>query len=445
MHHEVEFVYCANCLEQVGAAEARMRKNRCQNCFECPVCSHTLVTRTTTTQRSSAVSTPASALETATPKSESSGTDVSAKRTTEAEGQKKAGESEGGPKKVYYLLCTFCRWTTRESTLPDATTASGGAWTTESDCSQAPRIAVIASTYQELAAREKLEREQRKLNALHKRSAYLKFAMPTSTKRGTPTSARRESRQTEADGTPKSAGKAADDSLNVSSKSKADESCDEDELDELADLFISGSQGDCLLSETDTIAIATLDQRLRNVDSQPGRLDKLMPTRKTLSVRKSFRCKRCEHNLSKADSTSVSTRFKIQLNAYYHVPEVRIAPFFVPESATAGPKVDLAALSSAQPFEFGASRRIVLTITNPHQRAVEVRVSKLEDQIDVFSTAKLELPPIAQAVLVGAQSDVAQQYDDAMSSDSTSVKQQGSAADQKVTCILGGIQNSLYP
>ena len=59
---------------------------RCSNCFDCPSCGHTLTTRAT----SQLVSNP----------------DDPGKST---------------PKKMYYLACGFCRWTTRDVGIPDKT------------------------------------------------------------------------------------------------------------------------------------------------------------------------------------------------------------------------------------------------------------------------------------------------------------------------------------
>ena len=59
---------------------------RCSNCFDCPSCGHTLTTRAT----SQLVSNP----------------DDPGKST---------------PKKMYYLACGFCRWTTRDVAIPDKT------------------------------------------------------------------------------------------------------------------------------------------------------------------------------------------------------------------------------------------------------------------------------------------------------------------------------------
>ncbi|KAL9696181.1 hypothetical protein quinque_015466 [Culex quinquefasciatus] len=40
--HEVDSHFCCNCLENIPSSEAKIRKNRCNTCFNCPSCQHTL-------------------------------------------------------------------------------------------------------------------------------------------------------------------------------------------------------------------------------------------------------------------------------------------------------------------------------------------------------------------------------------------------------------------
>jgi len=51
----------------------------------------------------------------------------------------------------------------------------------------------------------------------------------------------------------------------------------------------------------------------------------LYPMRKQLVIKKSQRCKKCDHNLCKAEFNPSSIKFKILLSAIYHVPEIRIS------------------------------------------------------------------------------------------------------------------------
>ena len=102
-----------------------MKKNRCANCFDCPSCSTTLTTRATTVQQ-----------------------------------QPSADGGKPTTKKMYYLVCGFCRWTTRDIGLPDQPVASGG-WP-EPDNPDAARFASLHEHFRALAQREKLEKDTRR-------------------------------------------------------------------------------------------------------------------------------------------------------------------------------------------------------------------------------------------------------------------------------------------
>lgn len=81
-----------------------MKKYRCNKCFECPSCQHTLSSRATT---------------------------VHVSRESDAKTEK--GESTASPapeaekvtktaaRKMYYLSCLACRWTSRDVGLSDQT------------------------------------------------------------------------------------------------------------------------------------------------------------------------------------------------------------------------------------------------------------------------------------------------------------------------------------
>merc|ERR1712218_744085 len=74
----------------------------------------------------------------------------------------------------------------------------------------------------------------------------------------------------------------------------------------------------------DLSSIATLEQRLAQLESQPLEIGDLFPKHKHLMIKRSQRCRRCEHNLSKPEYNPTSIKFKIQLAAYYHVPDLVI-------------------------------------------------------------------------------------------------------------------------
>ncbi|CAJ0602261.1 unnamed protein product [Cylicocyclus nassatus] len=109
--NEIDSTFCPNCLENIPAGEARVKRNRCVNCNQCPVCSMVLTTRA-------------------------------------------VGET-------CHLMCSTCRWSTRDSDTPDQPSSIN--WpvhetTLDSELSEAlERMRV-------LAAAEKAQRDQVKLN-----------------------------------------------------------------------------------------------------------------------------------------------------------------------------------------------------------------------------------------------------------------------------------------
>uniref|UniRef100_A0A0K0DHU9 Dynactin subunit 4 n=1 Tax=Angiostrongylus cantonensis TaxID=6313 RepID=A0A0K0DHU9_ANGCA len=74
--NEIDSTFCPNCLENIPAGEARVKKNRCVNCNQCPICGMVLTTRA-------------------------------------------VGE-------LCHLMCSTCRWSTRDSDTPDQ--PSSGNW-----------------------------------------------------------------------------------------------------------------------------------------------------------------------------------------------------------------------------------------------------------------------------------------------------------------------------
>ncbi|KHJ77194.1 hypothetical protein OESDEN_23186 [Oesophagostomum dentatum] len=41
--NEIDSTFCPNCLENIPAGEARIKRNRCVNCNQCPVCCLTIL------------------------------------------------------------------------------------------------------------------------------------------------------------------------------------------------------------------------------------------------------------------------------------------------------------------------------------------------------------------------------------------------------------------
>ena len=66
---------------------------------------------------------------------------------------------------------------------------------------------------------------------------------------------------------------------------------------------------------TPDLAVTSMSQRLSSPEFQPTTTESLYPLHKHLLIKRSQRCKECEHNLSKSEFNPSSIKFKIQLVA----------------------------------------------------------------------------------------------------------------------------------
>nr|KAG5713490.1 hypothetical protein BaRGS_025038 [Batillaria attramentaria] len=136
--------------------------------------------------------------------------------------------------------------------------------------------------------------------------------------------------------------------------------------------------------------VTHLTHRLAAPEFQPAETVDLRPIHKHLLVRRSLRCRECEHNLSKPDFNPLSIKFKIQLIALNHIPELRIM----------------------SPATFTPNKETVVTFTlsNPSVYNTVVKLLPIEGETDTdYMTAKIELP---KADLVLAHHDDTAVYDD---------------------------------
>uniref|UniRef100_A0A671F333 Dynactin subunit 4 n=1 Tax=Rhinolophus ferrumequinum TaxID=59479 RepID=A0A671F333_RHIFE len=268
--HEVDSHYCPSCLENMPSAEAKLKKNRCANCFDCPGCMHTLSTRATS-------------ISTQLP-------DDPAKTTM---------------KKAYYLACGFCRWTSRDVGMADKSVASGGWQEPENPHTQ--RMNKLIEYYQQLAQKEKVERDRKKLA---RRRNYMPLAF--SDKYGLGTRLQRPR-----------AGATISTLAGLSLKEGEDQKEIKIEPAQAVD-EVEPLPEDYYTRPVNLTEVTTLQQRLLQPDFQPICASQLYPRHKHLLIKRSLRCRKCEHNLSKPEFNPTSIKFKIQLVAVNYIPEVRI-------------------------------------------------------------------------------------------------------------------------
>ena len=136
--------------------------------------------------------------------------------------------------------------------------------------------------------------------------------------------------------------------------------------------------------------VTNIRQRLADVEFQPEDVTSLYPRHKHLLIKRSQRCRECEHNLSKPEFNPSSIKFKIQLVALHHVPEIKIMS------------------ANLQP---GVMAPVVLTLMNPLDYQTSVKLSPLtnSDVENGWSTAEVELPQCE--MLMSARDDAAE-FDD---------------------------------
>lgn len=134
---QVDSYFCSNCLENIPSAEAKFKKNRCNKCFDCPSCQHSLTSRANTVQVVAA----------STPKGDAA----------DGGAAKSAKDAKPIARKMYYLMCLACRWTSRDVGIPDQTVATGQ-WP-DLEYAHANRFGMLLEHCQNLVLHDKQEKQ----------------------------------------------------------------------------------------------------------------------------------------------------------------------------------------------------------------------------------------------------------------------------------------------
>ncbi|CAH8607349.1 unnamed protein product [Schistosoma bovis] len=397
--HEVDSYYCPNCLENMASAEAKMRKHRCGNCFDCPSCGHTLSTRATAVVHA---------------KPDEPG------RTT--------------AQKAYFLACGFCRWITRDSGIPDQQQAAGG-WQ-EKISPHFKRISELIDNYHHLAVQEKEDQEWNKF-ARKRNYMILMERYPVLNPRlrrycsSSWTTPNRETTPSKKVTIPAAEASSEIPPFNV---------------DEYINQPINIDK------------ITNIHQRHLAPQIQPRYTSNLEPRPKSLVVKRSMRCRVCEHNLCKADFSPSSIKFRINLNALYHVPELR---FIIPPTINKGSTFDLKQTMSKTNLTLerrtsstlvsmkyepvihsnatpGQKINIILTISNPMHRITTVSLRQLTSQEEIehlghlINSNKHELNSLSSTIEIQSIDNANESKKDptTISSDTASL-----LSDDQLTCF----------
>ncbi|KAJ8971260.1 hypothetical protein NQ317_011619 [Molorchus minor] len=109
--------------------------------------------------------------------------------------------------------------------------------------------------------------------------------------------------------------------------------------------------------------ITTIEQRLLQPEAQPTTVDKLFPVHKQLSIKRSLRCRACEHNGASLSTTP----------ARYHIPEIRIV--------------------TVEPLRAGRQCELILKFTNPtqHQTTINILELNMNEPELVMDTEDMQL------------------------------------------------------
>ncbi|CAK1545820.1 unnamed protein product [Leptosia nina] len=305
--HEVDSHYCANCLENMPSSEARLKKNRCSSCFDCPSCFHTLSTRAT----------------------------YAPARQDPAAGDAKVENKQ--PKKMYYLSCFNCRWTSRDVGIPDQPVASGG-WPERTN-PFANRFGQLLEYFKAIAQQEKQDKLDKERKKYAIRGKYITLTDKTGL---TGAMARTTA------GLPSSESSSSAIANFVPSQAK-------EEVEELPE--------DYHTKEVNLKLITTMPQRLASPEWQAQLVSRLQPIARPLSVKRSQRCRRCDHNLTKPEYNPGSIKFKIELLAYYHVPEVKIISF--------------------ETIKPGCTTELLLKLTNPTAHEMQISIIQPDEVPEV--------------------------------------------------------------
>jgi len=362
-----------------------MRKNKCVNCFDCPSCGNVLSTRASNVTLTTA---PVAADAVA----DSSGGGGSASTTPDPKG--------GASKKVFYLACGFCRWSSRDVGIPDQTVASG-AWP-EQENPHERRISDLMAYYRYLAAMEKAEKDRRKSPRKRAGTQLLqdKYGLTSVVAKrrhgGLSAAMANLNVATSRHGSPGDdpAGKRPE-VARVEAKSEV-----EPLPPDIYTLPLNLSQ------------VCTMKQRLAAPDVQPISRSQLHPLRKHLQVKRSLRCKECDHYVLKPEYNAASIKFKICCTATHHVPEVRIK--------------HIPALSVEKTSE------VVITITNPVERQIQCSLVPLnlpEDESPTTSSIALPSTEIALSA-----KDEAGEYD--LATSTTAVANNSDAPNQNPDVVF---------
>lgn len=288
---EVDCRFCPSCYEHLPPHEAITRKNRCQTCFACPCCNHTLVTRATNTTANS-----------------NTAVDTGGDADDSISGSTTDSGLQTPSKKVYYLACSVCRWSTRDIRLADQPTLKS--WKGQENIHEG-RFNELLQHYKQIATREKQERDRKRYSIVKLRTTMPMASVRSTDKYGLLAPLTRRGIRT---GGMLKTPSIPESPTAASSSPKPAQTLEQIEpLDE--NFFLNNS--------FEFNKLTTITQRLNAVEIQPLTIDQLYPLAKHFTSKQSKRCKECDHNVLKPEPSPKLIKFKLHQMALFFIPEVR--------------------------------------------------------------------------------------------------------------------------
>ncbi|EEB13065.1 dynactin subunit, putative [Pediculus humanus corporis] len=316
--HEVDARYCHICLENLPVAEAWMKKNCCSSCINCPICQLNLSTRATTVKNKEPVES----------------TEKDDGKSDKNDKSEKSEKSES--KKLYYLCCFNCHWTSRDVGIPDQTSASSP-WP-EFENPHMTRLNELMEYYKAVSLYDKTINEK-KQPSIRRSYAHLTGMSAAMVRR--------------------KAGFSASSQFSLPSLQEAKKppkikpSIPVSNIKDLPEEIFTASP--------DLKKITTLEQRLGIPGLQCENIVNLKPCKKLLLTKRSQRCRECEHNVTKPEFYPSSIKFKIQLSAYYHIPNISI--------------------KKCEPLQQGKESDLYLHLINPTPHQITVNLLPFDTEI----------------------------------------------------------------
>lgn len=295
--HEVDSQYCQHCLEYIPTIDPKFQKNKCPSCYQCPSCQN-LLTNTVVGM--------------AIPK-----TSQESKENLNPSQPVQPRKSET----MNQLICAFCRWSSDTFVVSEANQPISGL--PDIEVSHLDRITSLISYFNSKSQKEKCDKDKKRFP--HRTGTTMDLLAKYGISKSFSPKLFESLRQNQQDKTIPKTKYDLEKAINRKDETTLIEiepsiALKHDQIEPIDPGYYDNNFN---IEE-----FSTLEQRLAQIEIQPSLVEKFYPISKSLSLKRSLRCKECERNLCKSEYSPVSIKFKIQSSAYYHVPEIKLNPLF---------------------------------------------------------------------------------------------------------------------